>query len=140
VAKGEIWQTVSYRPGLGACGRQHSRTAPQSRADLGNRMGESSALSELGAVRRLTGDYRGASQALQTALGICRDLGDRLGQAEALNEVGTLHRVCGDLDQAGVCHRQALDLARAIDSSWDEASALAGWDAAPWPPTALPTR
>ena len=82
--------------------------------------------SHLGVVRRLTGDYPAAAQALEQALGIYRDLGDRGGEAEALNETGTLHRVSGDLAQAEACHQQALELARAIASSWDEAHALAG--------------
>ena len=77
-------------------------------------------------MRRLTGDYPAAAQALEEALGIYRDLGDRGGEAEALNERGTLHRVSGDLAQAEGCHQHALELARAIASSWDEAHALAG--------------
>ncbi len=101
-------------------------TAAQSARHLGDRSGEADALSDLGDVHFLTGEYRDAAEALEKALGIYRDLGDRGGEVEVLNEVGTLHRVRNDLDQAGVCHRQALDLAREIDSSWDEAHALAG--------------
>ena len=77
-------------------------------------------------MRRLTGDYAAAVQALEQALGLSRGVGVRGGEAEALNEKGTLHRVTGDLVQAEGCHRQALDLARAIASPWDEAHALAG--------------
>ena len=77
-------------------------------------------------MRRLTGDYLGAAEALEETLGLYRDLGNRGGEVAALNETGTLHRVRGDLDGARTCHRQALDLAREIDSSWDEAHALAG--------------
>ena len=39
----------------------------------------------------MTGDYRGAAQALEEALDIYRDIGDRLGQANALNNLG----MCG---------------------------------------------
>ncbi len=77
-------------------------------------------------MRRLTGDYSGAAEALDRALGICRDLGDRRSQAHALNGRATLHRVSGDLARAQECHQQALELARAIASWWDEAHALAG--------------
>jgi hypothetical protein len=69
-------------------------------------------------VRDLTGNYRGAAEMLEAALGICRSLGDRGGAAEVLNELGILHQARGDLDQAGAYHRQALDLAREISSSW----------------------
>ena len=41
-----------------------------------------------GVVRRQTGDYRGAAEAQEAALGICRDLGDRLGEANAVNQLG----------------------------------------------------
>ena len=93
---------------------------------LGDRLGQANALNRLGNVRRLTGDYPAAAQALEQALGIYRDLGDRDGEAEALNKRGTLHRVNGDLAQAEGCHQQALELARAIANSWDEAHALVG--------------
>jgi len=89
-------------------------------------LGPAGALRELGAVRRATGEYPAAAQALEQALDIVRNIGDRGGEAEALNERGTLHRVSGELAQAEGCHRQALDLARAIASTWDEAQALAG--------------
>ena len=55
---------------------------------LGDRLGQANALSDLGVVRRLTGDYPAAAQALEQALGIYRDLGDRLGQANALSDLG----------------------------------------------------
>lgn len=74
----------------------------------------------------MTGDYPGAAQALEEALGILRDIGDRPGETEFLKEAGTLRRICGDLRQARSCHQDALKLARQIDSSWDEAHALAG--------------
>jgi tetratricopeptide (TPR) repeat protein len=77
-------------------------------------------------LRRATGEYPAAYQALQEALDICRDLGERGGEAEVLTEMGTLHRVRGELDQAEACYRQALEAAREIGSSGDEAHALAG--------------
>ena len=98
----------------------------QAARHLGDRQGEAHALSNLGAVRRMTGDYRGAAQALEEALGIYRDLGGRRGEAELLNKAGTLPRVRDNLGRAGAYHRQALDLARQIASPRDKARALAG--------------
>ena len=57
---------------------------------LGDRPGQASALTNLGDVRRLTGDYPGAARDLEEALGISRDLGDRLGQANALIYLGDM--------------------------------------------------
>jgi tetratricopeptide (TPR) repeat protein len=100
--------------------------AAQAAQRLGDRLGQANALSELGVVQRHTGDYPGAAQDLEQALGIYRDIGNRHGEVEALNEVGTLHRVRADLGRAAEYHRQALDLAREIGSSRNEAHALAG--------------
>jgi len=41
-----------------------------------------------GAASGQTGDYPGANQALQEALGLYRDLGDRRGQANVLGDLG----------------------------------------------------
>jgi len=100
--------------------------AIQAARHLGDRLGQANALNGLGIVRRLTGDFPAAAQALEQALGIYRDIGNRGGEAAALNKRGTLHRVSRDLAQAEGCHQQALELARAIARSWDEAHALAG--------------
>ena len=77
-------------------------------------------------MRLHTGDYPGAAQAQEQALGLYRDLGDRRGQAHALNDRAAVHRVSGDLTRAEACYQQALELARAMARLWDEAHALAG--------------
>ena len=58
--------------------------ALQSAKHLGDRLGQASALNDLGDIRRITGDYLAAARDLEQALAIFRDLGDRLGQANAL--------------------------------------------------------
>jgi tetratricopeptide (TPR) repeat protein len=88
---------------------------------LGNRLGEANALTDLGAVQQVTGDYPAAAHALDQALGIYRDVGNRGGEATTLNEGGTLHKISGDLARAEWCHQEALKRARTIASSWDEA-------------------
>ena len=74
----------------------------------------------------MTGDYPGAAQDLEEALGIYRDIGDRGGEAEASTRPGRCTGSAVTSRQARSCHQQALDLARQIGSSWDEAHALAG--------------
>ena len=83
------------RPRSGTC-RRHWASA----ADLGDRPGQASALTFLGAGEWLTGDYPGAARDLQEALGICRDLGDRPGQANALTWLGVVRRLTGDYPAA----------------------------------------
>ena len=64
--------------------------------DIGDRLGQANALTDLGSVRRVTGDYRGAAEALEKALDIYRDIGDRLGQANALSALGNVRQLTGD--------------------------------------------
>ncbi|HUB42014.1 MAG TPA: tetratricopeptide repeat protein [Streptosporangiaceae bacterium] len=77
---------------------------------ISDRLGEANALSDLGEAQRLTGDYRGAADALEQALGIYRDLGDLLGEANALSEIGAVQRSTSDFATAA----HALELALGI--------------------------
>jgi tetratricopeptide (TPR) repeat protein len=86
--------------------------------DLGDRLGEANALTSLGAVRRLTGDYLGAVQVLDQALSLHRDLGNRNGEAEVLNRRGTVCLKSGDAEQALAHHQRALDLAARWAIHW----------------------
>ena len=63
-------------------------------------------------MRRKTGDYLAATQALEQALGIYRDLGDRLGQATALSYLGEFRRLTGDYPAAAQALEQALGINR----------------------------
>ena len=100
--------------------------AIQAARHLGNRLTQANALNDLGDVRLLTGDYRGAAEALEEALDISRDITYRHGEAEILNETGALYRVRGDPTRAAEYHRQAQTLSREVASPRDEACALAG--------------
>ena len=75
--------------------------AVQAARQLGDPPGEALALSNLGDARQLAGDYPGAAQNLQEALGICRDLGDRQGQALALTSLGNTRRMSRGLPGRG---------------------------------------
>ncbi len=91
---------------------------------LGDRVGEADALSELGALRRLTADYPAAARALELALGIYRDLGDRLGQANALNYLGTVRRATSEYLPAVQALEQALGLYHDLGYRLGEAHVL----------------
>jgi len=79
------------RRGLPACGRSR---------DLGDSIGEASALSELGAVQIMTADYQASAASYRQALDLSRTAGDRLGEASALNELGCVQYLTGDLPTA----------------------------------------
>jgi tetratricopeptide (TPR) repeat protein len=99
-------------------------TAAQAARHLGDRLGEASALHDLGVARRLTGDYPGATEALETALGISRDLSDRQGQANALTSLAIAHRETGDYPGAAQILETALDIFRDLGDRLGQATAL----------------
>ena len=99
-------------------------TAAQAAQRLGDRLGEAGALNNLGAVRRLTGDYPGAAEVLKKALGISRDIGDRLGQANALSNLGAVRQVTGDYPGAAEALKKALGISRDIGDRLGQANAL----------------
>ena len=78
----------------------------QAARQLGDRPGQALALSDLGDIRQLAGDYPGAARDLQEALGICRDLGDRPGQALALTNLGNARRMAATSPaRPGTCRK-----------------------------------
>ena len=106
--------------------------AVQAARYLGDRLGQASALSDLGDVRRLTGDYPAAAQALEQALGIYRDLGDRLGQANALSDLGIVQVATGDYPAAAQALEQALGIYRDLGDRLGQANALSDLGIVRW--------
>jgi tetratricopeptide (TPR) repeat protein len=100
----------------------------QAAADTADRLGHpaahAGALTDLGRVRQVTGDYAGAGDALTRALGIYRMLGNRLGEANALTELGRVRAFTGDYPGAGDALTSALDIYRALGNPLGEAGAL----------------
>ena len=99
-------------------------TALRCARQLSDRLGQANALTDIGEVRRLTGDYPGAVQALEEALGLYRDLGDQLGQANALTDLGDVRRLAGDYAGAAQALEQALGLYRDLGNRLGQANAL----------------
>ncbi len=91
---------------------------------LGDRPGQAGALTNLGGVRLLTGDYPGAAGALEEALGIYQDLGDRSGQAWALTNLGDVRRLTGDYRGAARALEEALSICRDLGDRLGQATAL----------------
>jgi len=104
----------------------HTRqaTAVQAARHLGDRPGQAGALTDLGNVRRLTGDFPGAARDLEEALGIYRDIGNRLGQANALTNLGDVRRLTDDYPGAAEALEEALGIYRDIGDRLGQANAL----------------
>jgi tetratricopeptide (TPR) repeat protein/transcriptional regulator with XRE-family HTH domain len=96
----------------------------QAARHLGDRLGQADALTDLGSLRRLTGDYPAAVRDLLEALGIYRDLGDRPGQAGALTGLGDVRRMTADVPGAVRDLEQALGIFRDLGDRPGQAGAL----------------
>ena len=90
----------------------------------GHPVAHANALTELGRVRRMTGDPAGAADALSQALQIHRTLGDRAGEATVLTEQARVRRLTGDAAGAIDVLSQALQICRADGNHTGEANAL----------------
>jgi tetratricopeptide (TPR) repeat protein len=99
-------------------------TALRAAQHLRDRPGQARILYEAGAVRRLTGDFPDAAQALEEALRISRDLGDQPGQANALSELGAVRRLTGDFPDAAQALEEALRIYHDLGDRPGQANAL----------------
>ena len=99
-------------------------TAAEAARKLGDRLGQANALSDLGVVHRMTGQYQEAALVLDQALDMYRQLGDRPGQANALLDLGALRLVTGDYASAASTLRTALEIYRDVGDLFGQAHAL----------------
>jgi tetratricopeptide (TPR) repeat protein/transcriptional regulator with XRE-family HTH domain len=99
-------------------------TAVQAARQIGDPPGQALALTNLGDLRRLTGDYPGAARDLQEALDICRDLGDQPGQALALTGLGNTRLMTDDYPGAVRDLQEALDICRDLGDQPGQANVL----------------
>jgi tetratricopeptide (TPR) repeat protein len=113
-----------YRDGPWADAVARHAAAVQAAQRVGDRFGQANALTDLGSVRRLAGDYLGAARAQEQALGIYRDLGSRLGQAHALCYLGDVRQAMGDYPGAAEVVEQALSIYRELRDRRGQATAL----------------
>jgi tetratricopeptide (TPR) repeat protein/transcriptional regulator with XRE-family HTH domain len=90
----------------------------------GDRFGQASALSQLGALGRVAGDYPGAARAQEEALVIYRELDDRHGQANALQNLGAVRARTGDYPGAAQAQEEALSAYRELGDRLGQANAL----------------
>jgi tetratricopeptide (TPR) repeat protein/transcriptional regulator with XRE-family HTH domain len=102
---------------------RHTAAADAAR-HLGDRLGRAGALTDLGEVRCVTGDYPAAAEALEEALGIYRHVGDRLGEANDLSCLGLVRCMTGDYPAAAQAQEQALGIFRDLGDGRGEANAL----------------
>jgi tetratricopeptide (TPR) repeat protein len=91
---------------------------------LGDRDGQAIALTNLGVMRQLTGDYPGAADALTSAFTIYSELGNRLGQAAALTDLGIVRQLTGDYPGAADTLTSAFTIYSELGNRLGQATAL----------------
>ncbi|NLT53392.1 MAG: tetratricopeptide repeat protein [Actinomycetales bacterium] len=101
----------------------HTAAATAARA-LGDDLARANALTDLGTVQRMKGDYPEAARALDEALDLYRTAGDRLGRANALTYLADVHRMTGDHARAIPLLDEALADFRAAGDRLGQADAL----------------
>ncbi|NEW69234.1 tetratricopeptide repeat protein [Streptomyces rhizosphaericus] len=100
------------------------QTAAETAHQTNDLHGEAGALRNLGQVRRLTGDYAGATELTGQVLKLYRSLGNRHGEANALRNLGQVRQLTGDYAGATELTGQALHLFRSLGDRHGEANAL----------------
>ncbi len=83
-------------------------------------------MTNLGVVRRLSGDLVGAADAQARALTIYREIGSRHDEAWALNHYAATIAAQGDLPRALALYEQALRMNRELNKPDSQALALEG--------------
>ncbi len=91
---------------------------------MGDRGGEASTLTNIGAVYDSLGEKQQALDFYNQALPLIQAVGDRSGEASTLNNIGTVYNSLGDKQQALDYYNQALPLRRAVGDRGGEAAAL----------------
>lgn len=92
--------------------------------DSGDRSGEAHALTNLGLVHRLLGEYGPAAKHLREAIDLYRLIGERNGEARALSNLGIVADRRGEYASADEHLQQALAVYRELDDRHGMAAVL----------------
>ncbi len=88
------------------------------------RLGEATALANLGGLHDSNGDDLAAARCYQQALAMFRDLGERSFEATAIQYIGRIHMRAGDFASAAACLHEALTLRRDRGLRFDKTETL----------------
>jgi tetratricopeptide (TPR) repeat protein len=98
--------------------------AARAAEQLGDRLSQANALSELATLHVLSGNYGSGTRAGQQALETYRLLGSRRGVANALTRLGNVWRMDGNYPAAGQALEQALAIYGELGDRLGQANAL----------------
>lgn len=116
--------TLLHRDGPWSQAADLYERAAYAAARTGDRVGQATALQNLGTVRRLAGDNPTADNLLHQALTIYTETGNRHGEANTLTELGRVRRVEGDYPAANDLLCRALTIHVETGNRLGQASTL----------------
>jgi len=105
-----------------------ARSVHRAAADVtrwaGDRLAEANALTDLGTMQQVTGEYPAAVATLERAIELHRGFDDPVGEANALNRLGVVQYLMTEYPAAGSSLSRALELYRGTEDRRGEANAL----------------
>jgi tetratricopeptide (TPR) repeat protein/transcriptional regulator with XRE-family HTH domain len=100
------------------------RIALNAARQASNRLAQASALTDLGVIEYLTGDYSNAANSLSLAVQLSESIHDRLAEGNALTDLGVVRNLTGDNAAAITNLSRALELHRSLGNRLGEATAV----------------
>ena len=94
------------------------------RKEIGDRAGEGTTLSNIGAIHHAKGDYAATLKYLEQSLDISQEIGDRRGEGVTLNNLATLAYAKGDYAAALKYLEQSLAISQEIGDRAGEGTTL----------------
>ncbi|MCI5192151.1 MAG: tetratricopeptide repeat protein [Candidatus Electrothrix sp. AU1_5] len=92
--------------------------------EIGDRAGEGTTLSNMGALHHARGDYATALKYLEQSLAIRQEIGDRAGEGTTLNNISQIYDAQGDYDTALKYLNQSLAIRQEIGDRAGEGTNL----------------
>lgn len=98
------------------------QTALDAARQMGDSLAQAGALTDLGTLQLVTGDYAASAASHERALKLYRDLGNTLGEANSRNHLGNAQQAAGEHEAAAANHERALRLHQELGNTLGEAN------------------
>lgn len=117
---------IIFRQGDPQQAMQHARTAMDYWQEIGYSWGVAAALSNLGILESVAGNWQAAYNAIKRSLALRQEMGDVDGVAITQHNLGQLVRNQGDLAQAELHYRDSLAVSIPFQMNWHAANSFVG--------------
>ncbi len=117
---------ILFRQGDLEQAMQHTRTAMTYWQEIGYSWGVAAALSNLGILESVSGNWQAAYNSIKRSLDLRQKMGDVDGVAITNHNLGQLVRDLGDVVQAELYYRDSLAVSRPFQMNWHAANSYVG--------------